>query len=258
MIRLYYQDVYKRQGIARALVNNLMGGDLEGASTITQQLVRNTILVSEMDSISLERKVREAYLSIKMEAVSYTHLDVYKRQVQVRRASVGQLRLEAFGKPSASGLGRPHQSGKVALMSLASEQSLESVSYTHLARSHQLCKGVQVGTFFLVQPAAGKPYHAIGQIGDGASVYPGTIAALHERVLCRLDVGAAHVGEQGVQGVQVPCIVEQPLDERRVADDIGDGPVSYTHLDVYKRQPGSISGSRARATGNRIARKGPP
>lgn len=44
-----------------------MGGDLEGASTITQQLVRNTILVSEMDSISLERKVREAYLSIKME-----------------------------------------------------------------------------------------------------------------------------------------------------------------------------------------------
>ena len=54
-------------GIARALVNNLMGGDLEGASTITQQLVRNTILVSEMDSISLERKVREAYLSIKME-----------------------------------------------------------------------------------------------------------------------------------------------------------------------------------------------
>ena len=29
--------------------------------------MRNTILVSEMDSISLERKVREAYLSIKME-----------------------------------------------------------------------------------------------------------------------------------------------------------------------------------------------
>ncbi len=65
--RFYEHGGVDLMGIARALVNNLMGGDLEGASTITQQLVRNTILVSEMDSISLERKVREAYLSIKME-----------------------------------------------------------------------------------------------------------------------------------------------------------------------------------------------
>lgn len=56
-------------GIARAVVNNLTGGELEGASTITQQLVRNTILSSEMDDISLKRKVREAYISMKMEEI---------------------------------------------------------------------------------------------------------------------------------------------------------------------------------------------
>ena len=38
-----------------------------GASTITQQLVRNTILADEMNDISFKRKVREMYLSVKLE-----------------------------------------------------------------------------------------------------------------------------------------------------------------------------------------------
>ena len=56
-------------GIARAVFNNLSGGTLEGASTITQQLVRNTILADEMSDISLKRKVREAFLALKMETM---------------------------------------------------------------------------------------------------------------------------------------------------------------------------------------------
>ncbi len=54
-------------GIARAVLNNLAGGELEGASTITQQLVRNTVLSEEMDDISLKRKVREAYIALQLE-----------------------------------------------------------------------------------------------------------------------------------------------------------------------------------------------
>ena len=54
-------------GVARALVNNLMGGELEGASTITQQFVRNTILSDEMRDISFKRKIREMYISQKLE-----------------------------------------------------------------------------------------------------------------------------------------------------------------------------------------------
>ena len=46
-------------------MNNLMGGELEGASTITQQFVRNTILSDEMRDISFKRKIREMYISVR-------------------------------------------------------------------------------------------------------------------------------------------------------------------------------------------------
>ncbi len=65
--RFYDHNGIDLAGIARALVNNLMGGDLEGASTITQQLVRNTVLSSEANDISLRRKVREAELALDLE-----------------------------------------------------------------------------------------------------------------------------------------------------------------------------------------------
>ena len=67
--RFYEHDGVDLMGIARALVNNLMGGDLEGASTITQQLVRGTLLSSEATEISFKRKIREAQLALEMEKV---------------------------------------------------------------------------------------------------------------------------------------------------------------------------------------------
>ena len=66
-VRFYEHEGVDLTGIARALVNNLRGGDLEGASTITQQLVRNTILTQEATEISFERKIREAQLAVDME-----------------------------------------------------------------------------------------------------------------------------------------------------------------------------------------------
>lgn len=65
--RFYEHGGFDITGIGRALVNNITGGELEGASTITQQFVRNTILSEEMDDISIKRKVREMYLSVKLE-----------------------------------------------------------------------------------------------------------------------------------------------------------------------------------------------
>ncbi|MFP5320443.1 MAG: transglycosylase domain-containing protein [Acidimicrobiia bacterium] len=51
-------------GIARAVWNNLTDDDTEGASTITQQLVKNAYLD---DDQTVERKVREAILAVKLE-----------------------------------------------------------------------------------------------------------------------------------------------------------------------------------------------
>ena len=44
-------------------------GRSEGASTITQQLVRNTILSEEQFDQTIERKVREAYIALEMEKI---------------------------------------------------------------------------------------------------------------------------------------------------------------------------------------------
>ena len=66
-VRYYDHNGVDPQGIMRALVNNLTGGSLEGASTITQQLVRNTALTEEANDITLKRKAREAELALEME-----------------------------------------------------------------------------------------------------------------------------------------------------------------------------------------------
>ncbi len=65
--RFYEHNGVDLIGIVRAFIGNLTGSGFSGASTITQQLVRNTILADEMTTISLERKIREADLAIEME-----------------------------------------------------------------------------------------------------------------------------------------------------------------------------------------------
>ena len=64
------KNFYKHHGlswprIAKAFLNNIMAGySKEGASTITQQLVKNTYLTNEK---TLQRKIREAILALKVE-----------------------------------------------------------------------------------------------------------------------------------------------------------------------------------------------
>lgn len=51
-------------GIARAVFINLTGGNLQGGSTITQQLIKNSILTPER---TFQRKVKEAVLAVELE-----------------------------------------------------------------------------------------------------------------------------------------------------------------------------------------------
>ena len=67
--RFYEHNGIDIQGIARAVVNNLTGGSLEGASTITQQFVRNTVLAPEAGDQTIKRKVREMYIALQLEEV---------------------------------------------------------------------------------------------------------------------------------------------------------------------------------------------
>lgn len=66
--RFYQHNGVDPEGIARAAVGQVFGGGEQGGgSTITQQLVRWTVLSDEQFENSLRRKVREAYIAIQME-----------------------------------------------------------------------------------------------------------------------------------------------------------------------------------------------
>ena len=67
--RFYQHQGVDFVGVLRAAILDLMGGHVQqGASTITQQYVRNTVLVKEKNERSLQRKVREMYLASELEA----------------------------------------------------------------------------------------------------------------------------------------------------------------------------------------------
>lgn len=80
------------QGIIRAAINNVSriaaGRRVEGASTITQQVVKNFLLTSER---SLERKIKEAILSYMISRVFSKEqvLELYLNQIYLGRGAYG-------------------------------------------------------------------------------------------------------------------------------------------------------------------------
>lgn len=75
-------------GIVRAAWSNVRGNEVQGASTITQQLVRNRFLSSER---SYTRKIREAFLAEKLESelTKEQILEEYLNTVYFGRGSYG-------------------------------------------------------------------------------------------------------------------------------------------------------------------------
>jgi membrane peptidoglycan carboxypeptidase len=60
----YSNKAFSPVGILRALKNNLLGGSLQGGSTITQQYAKTAFLTSER---TIQRKIRELVIAIKLE-----------------------------------------------------------------------------------------------------------------------------------------------------------------------------------------------
>ena len=96
-VRFYEHNGVDPQGIVRALFNNLTGGALEGASTITQQLVRNTALSEEALDITLERKAREAELALEMEK-NYSKEEILNMYLNTINYGDGCYGIEAAAK----------------------------------------------------------------------------------------------------------------------------------------------------------------
>lgn len=66
--RFYQHGGYDLYGIARAAVKDVTaGGAVQGASTLTQQYIRQTVLSQEATQVTLARKFREIYLAQELE-----------------------------------------------------------------------------------------------------------------------------------------------------------------------------------------------
>lgn len=103
--RFYEHNGIDVAGIARALVVNLTGTGYEGASTITQQFVRNTVLADEATENSIKRKVREAYIALKLEEM-YSKDDILLMYLNTINYGQGAYGIEAaaelyFSKPAS-------------------------------------------------------------------------------------------------------------------------------------------------------------
>jgi membrane peptidoglycan carboxypeptidase len=86
----YTESGVSPRGIARALYNNISGGDTQGASTITQQLARNYYAALSQDR-SVSRKFKEIFISIKLSEKKSKEeiLDLYLNTVLFGRQSSG-------------------------------------------------------------------------------------------------------------------------------------------------------------------------
>ena len=98
----YDHGGFSIQGITRAFVNNISGGDKQGGSTITQQYVKNAYLTQEQ---TWTRKLRELVLSVKLETIESKDqiLEDYLNTIYFGRGAYG---IEAasevyFGKKTA-------------------------------------------------------------------------------------------------------------------------------------------------------------
>ena len=97
-VRFYDHHGIDVQGIVRALVVNITShGTSEGASTITQQLVRNTVLLDEMSSRTVERKVREMYIALQVEKM-YTKDQILMMYLNVVNYGNGNYGIEAASR----------------------------------------------------------------------------------------------------------------------------------------------------------------
>jgi len=75
--RFYQHGGLDLPGLLRAGWSSLSGGPLEGGSTLTQQLVKNTLLVDLHGARTLKRKLQEAWLAQQIER-RYSKSDILK------------------------------------------------------------------------------------------------------------------------------------------------------------------------------------
>jgi membrane peptidoglycan carboxypeptidase len=106
--RFYEHGAIDPEGMLRAVVSNLGGGDLQGASTLTQQYVKNVLLeqariaedaqgMADATAPTIGRKLREAKLAIALEQ-RYTKDEILTGYLNIAQFGPSQYGIEAAAR----------------------------------------------------------------------------------------------------------------------------------------------------------------
>lgn len=134
--RFYQHDGVDIRGTFRALMQNVRGGDVQGGSTLTQQLVKNLFLTPER---SMGRKLAEALLALRVERYYDKNkiLEMYLNQVYWGNQAYGieKAARRYFRKP-ASDLTVAESALLAGL--LKAPEGLSPFAYPKAARKRQI------------------------------------------------------------------------------------------------------------------------
>ena len=98
-VRFYYHNGVDVKRLVGVFLSNIMNDDVQGGSTLTQQLIKNRLLSSER---TYKRKIQEAYLALQLEQ-EYTKEDIleaYLNTIHLGSSNYGvkAAALDYFGK----------------------------------------------------------------------------------------------------------------------------------------------------------------
>ena len=174
------------------------------------------------------RSYFDPQLGLTIDTVSYTHLDVYKRQAMGRGPAAGGTVLHGMHPRFSFGfLSRPgwhvERAGAGTIMSDPTISALQS-GKDHTQENFPVAS-------FLVRPDARGPVMAYYRFARAADDIADNPDVGSEEKLRLLDWMRG-----GLEGGEAGAGAEEAQELARVCRARGITPVSYTHLDVYKRQ----------------------
>ena len=183
--------------------------------------------ITNRESVSLEKYLNDiAKLSmLTPEPVSYTHLDVYKRQASVCVSSMALMDagVKITAPISGVAMGLIKEGDKAAILTdiLGDEDALGDMDFKVTGTEKGIC-GCQMD-----MKIEGLSYELL------------------EKALAQAKEGRIHILNEMAKTISearedykphAPRIVEIRIPKSLIGAVIGPGAVSYTHLDVYKRQ----------------------